>query len=210
MAEPLALSGRRLGEFEVLDRVAAGGFGEVFRARQTTLGRDAVIKVLSSAVVGTARERFTREAQLASQLDHPYAAHIYAFGIETDGLQWIAMELVRGISLSELLKAQGPLPVARFVPLFQAICQVVQVAHEQGIVHRDLKPANVMVVARAGVLLPKLLDFGIARIYTSEGEPELDHVEERVDRLLDRADGRDTELDRFDSELEALLGSRLA
>jgi WD40 repeat protein/serine/threonine protein kinase len=223
MAEPLALSGRRLGEFEVLDRVAAGGFGEVFRARQTTLGRDAVIKVLSSAVVGTARERFTREAQLASQLDHPYAAHIYAFGVEQDGLQWIAMELVRGISLAELLKAQGPLPVQRFVPLFQAICQVVQVAHEQGIVHRDIKPANVMVVARAGVLLPKLLDFGIARIYTSESAPEIDHVEQRVEKLLDAADAEpkrsltgtlgaigDTDLARFDSELEALLGPRLA
>ncbi|MGE5185780.1 MAG: protein kinase domain-containing protein [Acidobacteriota bacterium] len=207
MAETLALSGRRLGEFEVLDRVAAGGFGEVFRARQANLGRDAVIKVLSSQVVGTARERFIREAQLASQLDHPFAAHIYAFGIEQDGLQWIAMELVRGISLAELLKAQGPLPVQRFVPLFQAICQVVQVAHEQGIVHRDLKPANVMVVARAGVLLPKLLDFGIARLYTAEGGPELDHVEARVDRLLDAADGK---ADRFDHELEALLGPRLA
>jgi WD40 repeat protein/serine/threonine protein kinase len=223
MAEPLALSGRRLGEFEVLDRVAAGGFGEVFRARQTTLGRDAVIKVLSSAVIGTARERFTREAQLASQLDHPYAAHIYAFGVEQDGLQWIAMELVRGISLAELLKAQGPLPLQRFVPLFQAICQVVQVAHEQGIVHRDIKPANVMVVARAGVLLPKLLDFGIARIYTSENPPEIDQVEQRVEKLLDAADAEpkrtftgtlgamgDTDLARFDSELEALLGPRLA
>src|SRR5437764_456515 len=130
MAEPSPLVGRRLGEFEVLEKVAAGGFGEVFRARQTTLHRDAVIKVLAGNIVGTARERFTREAQLASQLDHPYAAHIYAFGVETDGLQWIAIELVRGISLSDLLKAQGPLPVARFVPLFQAICQVVQVAHE--------------------------------------------------------------------------------
>jgi WD40 repeat protein/serine/threonine protein kinase len=221
MAEPTPLVGRRLGEFEVLERVAAGGFGEVFRARQTTLHRDAVIKVLASNIVGTARERFTREAQLASQLDHPYAAHIYAFGVETDGLQWIAMELVRGISLAELLKAQGPLPVARFVPLFQAICQVVQVAHEQGIVHRDIKPANVMVVARAGVLLPKLLDFGIARLYTADAGPEIDQVEQRVDKLLDEAEGKqgsaaataDTQPDHpehFDSELEALLGSRLA
>ena len=219
MPEPAPLVGRRLGEFEVLERVAAGGFGEVFRARQTTLHRDAVIKVLSSNIVGTARERFNREAQLASQLDHPYAAHIYAFGVENDGLQWIAMELVRGISLADLLKAQGPLPLARFVPLFQAICQVVQVAHEQGLVHRDIKPANVMVVARAGVLVPKLLDFGIARLYATESAPEIDRVEERVDRLLDEAEGKpmtgtlgsaNTQLDRFDSELEALLGTRLA
>jgi WD40 repeat protein/serine/threonine protein kinase len=201
--EPLAsnLVGRRLGEFEVLERVAVGGFGEVYRAHQATLGRDAIIKVLTSAVEDIARDRFTREAQLASQLDHPYAAHIYAFGVEPDGLQWIAMELVRGISLAELLAAQGALPVSRFVPLFQAICQVVQVAHEQGIVHRDLKPANVMVVARAGVLLPKLLDFGIARLYTGDNKRSTEN-DERVDRLL--------ATDRFDQQLNELLGERLA
>src|SRR2546423_11787277 len=125
------------------------------------------------------------------------------------------MELVRGIALSELLKAQGPLPAARFVPLFQSICQVVQVAHEQGIVHRDIKPANVMVVARAGVLLPKLLDFGIARLYAQAEAPEIDHLEQRVERLLGRADGTaqratdSTESARWDSELDELLGQRL-
>src|SRR5262249_49168351 len=100
----------------------------------------------------------------ASSLDHPYAAHIYAFGAEPDGLLWIAMELVRGSTLDKLLRLQGPLPLVRFVPLFDRICEVVHTAHEQGIIHRDLKPSNVMVLSRAGRLLPKLLDFGVAKL----------------------------------------------
>src|SRR5688572_3558685 len=108
-------------------------------------------------------QRFLREARLASRLDHPYAAHIYAFGAEPDGTLWIAMELVRGTVLSDYLRASGPLPLERFIPLLERICEVVHSAHEQGIVHRDLKPSNVMVLSRAGRLLPKLLDFGIAK-----------------------------------------------
>src|SRR4029079_6109371 len=109
-------------------------------------------------------QRFLREARLASRLDHPYAAHTYALGREPDGVLWIAMELVRGTPLDRLLDAQGPIPLERFVPLLDRICEVVHTAHEQGIVHRDLKPGNVMVLARAGRLLPKLLDFGIAKL----------------------------------------------
>ena len=105
-----------------------------------------------------------REAQLASRLDHPYAAHVYAFGVEPDGLFWIAMELVRGTPLDRLIRAQGHLPLERLVPFFERVAEVVQTAHDAGIVHRDLKPANVMVLTRAGRLLPKLLDFGIAKV----------------------------------------------
>src|SRR5690349_10287454 len=136
-AERPALVGRHLGEFEILEHIAGGGFGDVYRARQRGLDRDAVIKVLVGEPTGTAHERFIREAQLASKLDHPYAAHVYAYGTEPDGLQWIAMELVRGATIAELLETQGPVPVARFLPLFEAVCQVVHAAHEQGIVHRD-------------------------------------------------------------------------
>jgi serine/threonine protein kinase/WD40 repeat protein len=159
------LLGRTLGEFQVKEQLASGGFGEVFRAEQAALGREAVIKTLhvrhreSQLVV----QRFLREAKLASRFDHPYAAHVYAFGAEPDGTLWIAMELVRGTPLDKLLAAQGAIPLARFVPLFERIGEVVQAAHEAGIVHRDLKPGNVMVLARAGRLLPKLLDFGIAK-----------------------------------------------
>ena len=165
-----ALIGRRLGEFVVKKPLSGGGFGQVFLAEQKALGREAVVKVLhdhhtsNSSVV----QRFLREARLASLLDHPYAAHTYAFGAESDGVLWIAMELVRGTPLDTLLRVQGPIPLERFVPLLGRICEVVATAHEQGIVHRDLKPANVMVLSRAGQLLPKLLDFGIAKLTGDE------------------------------------------
>src|SRR5262249_4943139 len=163
--EPADLTGRTLGDFVVREPIGEGGFGAVYRAEQPVLGREAVIKVLHGKL--RTREhyahRFLREARLASKLDHPYAAHVYAFGVEPDGQMWIAMELVRGTPLDQLLVAQGPIPLERFVPLLDRICEVVHTAHEAGIVHRDLKPANVMVIARAGRLLPKLLDFGIAK-----------------------------------------------
>jgi len=168
-----ALIGRRLGEFVIRKPLSGGGFGQVFLAEQKTLGREAVIKVLHDHHTSNPSvvQRFLREARLASLLDHPYAAHTYAFGAEADGVLWIAMELVRGTPLDTLLRVQGPIPLERFVPLLGRICEVVQTAHEQGIVHRDLKPANVMVLSRAGQLLPKLLDFGIAKLTSDEPAP---------------------------------------
>ncbi len=165
------LTGRVLGEFTVRDKLAEGGGGEVYRAEQTSLHREAVIKVLLAEHVSLeANQRFLREARLASTLDHPYAAHVYASGMEPDGLLWIAMELVRGTTLDAVIKQQGPLSLARFVPLMERICEVVHSAHEQGIIHRDIKPSNVMVVSRAGRMLPKLLDLGIAKLRRA-GEP---------------------------------------
>lgn len=95
------------------------------------------------------RERFRREAQLTSWFEHPYAAHVYAFG-EADGLLWIAMERVSGVTLGGWLEAHGPMPLAQFAPFFGNLADVVSAAHERGIVHRDLKPSNVMVIERGG------------------------------------------------------------
>jgi len=171
VAEGPGLVGRALGEFVVREPLSSGGFGAVYRAEQPALAREAVIKVLHQRLLGreTMVQRFLREARLASRLDHPYAAHIYAFGAEPDGLLWIAMELVRGIPLDRMLREHGPIALDRFVPLLERICEVVHSAHEQGIIHRDLKPANVMVLERSGRLLPKLLDFGIAKLSAGEG-----------------------------------------
>ena len=171
--EAAALVGRTFGEFVVREPLSSGGFGMVFRAEQPALAREAVIKVLHTRLLAseTVVQRFLREARLASRLDHPYAAHTYAFGAEPDGVLWIAMELVRGTPLDRMLLLQGPMPLERFVPLLERICEVVHTAHEQGIVHRDLKPANVMVLARAGRLLPKLLDLGIAKLDDVEAVP---------------------------------------
>ncbi len=159
-----AMEGRTFGDFVLKQRLGAGGGGEVYLAEQTTLGREAVIKVMLRGERGAdADQRFLREARLASQLDHPFAAHVYGFGAEADGVLWITMELVRGASLDAVVKSEGAMPLPRFVPFFERLCEVLHAAHEQGIVHRDIKPANVMVLTRSGRLLPKLLDLGIAR-----------------------------------------------
>jgi tRNA A-37 threonylcarbamoyl transferase component Bud32 len=160
-----SLIGRSLGKFTVIEQLGKGGSGEVYRAEQVQLGRSAVIKVLRREVAAAPNkvERFLREAKLASRLDHPYAAHVYAFGAETDGVLWIAMEHVKGVTLDELILRRGAMPAGLFAPLFGRLCEVVHTAHELGIVHRDIKGSNVMVIERAGQLLPKLLDFGIAK-----------------------------------------------
>ena len=159
------LIGRSLGKFTVMEQLGKGGSGEVYRAEQVQLGRSAVIKVLRREVASAPNkvERFLREAKLASRLDHPYAAHVYAFGAEVDGVLWIAMEHVKGVTLDELIARRGAMPANLFAPLFGRLCEVVHTAHELGIVHRDIKGSNVMVIERAGQLLPKLLDFGIAK-----------------------------------------------
>src|SRR5690606_16711650 len=106
----------------------------VFRAEQPALGREAVIKILHRRLLAseTMVQRFLLEARLASRLDHPYAAHTYAFGAEPDGVLWIAMELVRGTPLDRLLEAQGPMPPERLAGLIERLCEVVHSAHEQG------------------------------------------------------------------------------
>jgi len=169
------LTGRNMGGFILRGRIAAGGFGDVYCCDQPLLGREAVVKVLhrdlrrSDVIV----RRFLREARLASRLDHPYAVHIYSFGIEEqDRVLWIAMERVHGVTLTEWLKLHGPMPLGQFVPFFERIAAVVHTIHERGIVHRDLKPSNLMVIERAGELLPKLLDFGVAKLLDSASRPE--------------------------------------
>ena len=183
MADLDDLFGRALGEFVLRERLDEGGFATVYRAEQSFLGRPSravVVKVLSRRARrnDVSVQRFAREALVSSQLDHPYAAHVYAFGVENDGLVWIAMEFVQGVTLSRLLADQGRMPLERFVPFFQRLAEVVQVAHERGIIHRDLKPLNVMVIERAGQTLPKLLDFGVAKLLDGVTLPHLAATEE--------------------------------
>ncbi len=173
------LCGRALGEFILGERIDEGGCGAVYRARQDGLARPCVVKVLHQrAPTGDATlQRLVREAQLACRVDHPYAVHVYAFGVEDDGLLWIAMELVDGCSLEEWLGEHGPMPLGVFVPFFERVAQVVQAAHEHGVVHRDIKPSNIMVIEQpGGELLPKLLDFGVAKLVDDitgrEGPPD--------------------------------------
>ena len=161
------LRGRHLGDFVLCECIGEGGFAAVYRCEQPLLGREAVVKVLHQRLRASevALQRFMREARLASRLSHPYAAHVYAFGVEPDdGLAWIAMEMVHGTSLEDWLRERGPLPLEMAVSFFEQVAEVVHDAHDHGIVHRDLKPSNVMMIEYAGRVFPKLLDFGIAKL----------------------------------------------
>ena len=152
--------GLRLGSYEVVRAIGAGGMGEVYRARDTSLNRDVAIKVLPDAFAGDPDRlaRFTREAQTLAALNHPNIAHIHGLE-ETSGVRALVMELVEGDDLSTRI-ARGPMPLADALPIARQIAEALEAAHEQGIIHRDLKPANIKVRADGTV---KVLDFGLAK-----------------------------------------------
>jgi eukaryotic-like serine/threonine-protein kinase len=158
----MALSpGTRLGGYEILAPLGAGGMGEVYRARDSRLGREVAIKVLPSerAADPERRRRFEQEARSASALNHPNILTIHEIGVEGE-TTYIAMELVEGRTLRELVAA-GPIPVRKLLDLAVQVAEGLAKAHAAGIVHRDLKPENVMVSADGYV---KILDFGLAKL----------------------------------------------
>ena len=156
-----ATTGARLGPYEVLAPLGAGGMGEVYRARDTRLEREVAIKVLPAELASDAErlKRFEKEARSASALNHPNIVTIYDIGSE-GGVSYIAMERVEGATLRELL-AGGALPMKKLLPIATQIAEGLAKAHEAGIVHRDLKPENVMVTKDG---LVKILDFGLAKL----------------------------------------------
>jgi len=148
-------AGTRLGTYEILAPIGAGGMGEVYRARDTKLDRDVAIKVLPPALAEDPERlaRFEREAKVLAALNHPNIAQIY--GIEERAL---VMELVEGQTL------QGPLPLETALNYARQIADALEAAHEKNIIHRDLKPANIMITP-AGVV--NVLDFGLAAVAQS-------------------------------------------
>src|SRR5262252_2063465 len=147
--------GARLGPYEILALVGAGGMGEVYRARDTKLGRDVGLKVLPDQLAHDPERhaRFEREAHLLAALNHPAIAHIY--GIEdSTGTLALVMELVEGPTLADRI-AEGLIPIDEALPIAKQIAEALEAAHEQGIIHRDLKPANIKVRTDGAV---KVLD----------------------------------------------------
>jgi Tol biopolymer transport system component len=163
-------AGSRLGPYEVLSPLGAGGMGEVWRARDSRLGRDVALKVLPEEVAtdSSRLHRFEKEARSASALNHPNIVTVYEIGSE-GSVSFIAMELVEGKTIRELLFA-GALPLRRLLQIGAQVAEGLARAHEAGIVHRDLKPENLMVTKDG---LVKILDFGLAKLTrTGSGSDE--------------------------------------
>ena len=154
--------GARVGSYEVVGRLGAGGMGEVYRARDTRLGRTVAIKVLRSGADPELLHRLDREARAASALNHPSIVHIYDVGQTSgaEGTHYVVMELVEGETLRHRLRA-GPLPLRELLDLGAQLADGLARAHRAGIVHRDLKPENLMVTPEGAL---KILDFGLAKI----------------------------------------------
>ena len=162
----LDLIGRDIGAYHIVSLLGAGGMGEVYRARDTKLGRDVAIKVLPAEFVADPkrRARFEREARLLAALNHPHIAAIY--GLEdAAGVQTLVLELVEGQTLAERL-TKGPLSTAEALTISRQIAVALEAAHDKGIVHRDLKPANIKIRPDGSV---KVLDFGIAKLSPMAG-----------------------------------------
>ena len=159
--------GTRLGPYEVAELIGAGGMGEVYRARDTRLGRDVAIKVLPEHVAhdADALAQFGREARAVAALSHPHIAALFDIG-ETDGTHYLVLELLEGETLAARLR-RGVLSEKDALRIGAEIAEALGAAHAHGIVHRDVKPTNVM-LTRSGV---KLLDFGLARLQRKAGSP---------------------------------------
>src|SRR5262249_14293892 len=162
-------SGIRLGPYEVLGLIGAGGMAEVYRARDTRLGREVAIKVVSEALGADAAfvERFEREARLVGSVNHPNVVALHDVGIH-EGKPYFVTELLQGESLRKWVDT-GPVPLATALDWATQMAQGLAAAHERGIVHRDLKPDNVLVTRDGHV---KLLDFGIAKVFEACRAPE--------------------------------------
>src|SRR5689334_1330275 len=159
--------GARLGPYEIVSGIGAGGMGEVYRARDTRLGREVAIKVLPDSFASDPERlaRFEREAQVLASLNHPNIAVIH--GVEERAL---IMELVEGQTLAARIEA-GVIPLDEALPIARQIAEALEYAHERGIIHRDLKPANVMITGEGRV---KVLDFGLAKALANDpatGDP---------------------------------------
>src|ERR1700758_3181674 len=152
-------SGSKLGPYEIVGPLGAGGMGEVYRARDTRLERTIAIKILPASISTdpVAKQRFEREAKTISGLNHPNICTLHDVGSQ-DGVDYLVMECVEGETLGKRLE-KGPLPLAQVLKIGAQIAEALDKAHRNGIVHRDLKPGNVMLTVTGA----KLLDFGLAK-----------------------------------------------
>ena len=165
--------GQALGHYEILEKLGAGGMGEVFRALDTTLDREVALKVLPAEVAANADrlDRFEREAKALAALNHPNIVTIHTVEA-VDGVHFLTMELVEGKPLGRILSTGG-MSLDRFFDIAIPLSDALAAAHAKGIIHRDLKPANIMITDDGRV---KVLDFGLAKLHTSPKPDELSEM----------------------------------
>ena len=158
-------SGTKLGTYEIVGPLGAGGMGEVYRARDSKLKREVAIKVLPDAFARDAERvsRFQREAEVLASLNHPHIAAIYDL-VEFGDSRFLVLELVEGETLADRI-ARGPIPMDEALAIARQIAEALEAAHEKGIIHRDLKPANIKVTPDGQV---KVLDFGLAKAFADD------------------------------------------
>ncbi len=175
-SDPGTLVGRELnGAYRIERQLADGGMSLVFIAEQISLGRKVVVKVLRPGFDDEDFiQLFLREARINSQINHPSVVSVFDFGRTDDGIVFIAMELLDGVTLGDVVESEGALPVGNVVWLMEQICAGIHAAHKLDVVHRDLKPNNIMIVqVTGGDTLVKVLDFGISKPL---GEEDLKHT----------------------------------
>jgi serine/threonine-protein kinase len=177
MRAPDPLIGRDLlnGQFQIVRKIGTGGMGAVYEASQPSMNSKVAVKILHAKLANRKDlvSRFHREAAAMSHLTHPNTVKVLLYGEdEKDGLLYIVMEYLDGKNLNQTVRAEGPLPPERAIPILVQSCHALQEAHERGIVHRDLKPENIFLCSQGGMKdFVKVLDFGLAKVTEREMRP---------------------------------------
>jgi serine/threonine-protein kinase len=162
------------GQFQILQKIGSGGMGSVYKALQPAMNRMVAVKILHPKLANRKDlvSRFRREARAMSHLTHPNTVKVLLYGELEDGSLYIVMEFLEGKNLNQTVRAEGPMPVERGLPVLIQVCHALEEAHRQGIVHRDLKPENIFLSQQGGIKdFAKVLDFGLAKVTEREMRP---------------------------------------
>ncbi len=162
------------GQFQILQKIGSGGMGAVYKALQPAMNRMVAVKILHPKLANRKDlvSRFRREARAMSHLTHPNTVKVYLYGELDDGSLYIVMEYLEGKNLNQTVRAEGPMPLERALPILIQACNALEEAHRAGIIHRDLKPENIFLCQQGGMKdYAKVLDFGLAKVTEREMRP---------------------------------------